>query len=462
MVAGDVREGLRRWALALDVLVLLVAALLVRSWLAPGFRITFTPDFRLSLSSWPRIAVWLAVLVVIRYWLFRDDPLHVRLHAWGRRLVAWEPLRAAWGPFLVSRLMVPVVGYLAVVTIGYAAPPTVRALDNAFLDLFTRWDASWYVGIATHGYPATFNPERTSAIAFFPGLPLLVRTAGTLIDINLWTAGIVVITLAFLWALTYVYRLARLDISAEEAKASVVFLAFYPFAVCYSVILTESLFLLTASAALYHFRRNELWTASAFGFAAGVLRPNGCLLAVPLGILALTTLLRRDWSRFARQAAAASVPVVGMAVYSLYVNSLVGDPFAWVAAQQAWGRRPAELFNIIAARRQLIAASDLATYIGSFPVEVIEGTAALLALAAVWPIARRFGLAYGVFVASAILPPLISMGPVSLGRYSAPLFPIFLWLGAVVPAAHRQYWVAVFAAGQALMAALFFTLRPPY
>ncbi len=49
----------------------------------------------------------------------------------------------------------------------------------------------------------------------------------------------------------------------------------------------------------------------------------------------------------------------------------------------------------------------------------------------------------------------------SLGRYSAPLFPIFLWLGAVVPAAHRPYWIAVFGGGQALMAVLFFTWRPP-
>jgi hypothetical protein len=31
-----------------------------------------------------------------------------------------------------------------------------------------------------------------------------------------------------------------------------------------------------------------------------------------------------------------------------------------------------------------------------------------------------------------------------------------------VPPAHRPYWIAVFAAGQALMAALFFTWRPPY
>ena len=77
-------------------------------------------------------------------------------------------------------------------------------------------------------------------------------------------------------------------------------------------------------------------------------------------------------------------------------------------------------------------------------------------------IIRRFGLAYGVFVAICVLPPLISMGSVSLGRYTAPLFPIFLWLGAAVPQNQRPYWAASFALGQGLVAALFFTWRPPY
>jgi mannosyltransferase PIG-V len=462
VVAGDVREGLRRWALALDVLILLLVVVLVRAWLVPGYRITFTSDVRISLTSWPRIALWLAVLLGLRYWMFRDEPFHARLLSWWRALRSWEPLRAAWGPFIVSRVMVPVVAFLAIVMIGYAVPRATRPLENDFLDLYTRWDGGWYFSIASVGYPTTFNPEGRSSIAFFPGLPLLMRLTGKLLDVNLWVAGAMVVGVAFLCALIYVYRLARLDIGDEEAKASVLFLAFYPFAVCYSVVLTESLFLLAAAAAFFHFRRNQWVAAAAFGCFAGLLRPNGCLLAVPLGIVALGSLLNRDWRRFVTQGVVASFPVLGMLAYALYVKSLVGDPFAWVKAQQAWGRRPNEILNIIHARRELIASTDVMTYVKSFPAEVVEGVAALLVLAMVWPILKRFGLAYAVFVASAILPPLISMGPVSLGRYSAPLFPIFLWLGAVVPPAHRPYWVAVFAAGQALMAALFFTSRPPY
>ena len=158
----------------------------------------------------------------------------------------------------------------------------------------------------------------------------------------------------------------------------------------------------------------------------------------------------------------AALPVVGVLIYSSYVYTLTGDPLAWVKAQQAWGRKTAELFNVIGERSWLISQHGFNKYARDYPIEILEGSAALFALTAVWPITRRFGVAYGVFVALAVLPPFISMGSVSLGRYTAPLFPIFLWLGASVPAERRPYVLALFSTGQALVAALFFTWRPPY
>jgi hypothetical protein len=50
----------------------------------------------------------------------------------------------------------------------------------------------------------------------------------------------------------------------------------------------------------------------------------------------------------------------------------------------------------------------------------------------------------------------------AIGRYTAVLFPIFLWLAAAVPAERRPLWVCAFASGQALVAALFFTWRPMF
>ena len=43
---------------------------------------------------------------------------------------------------------------------------------------------------------------------------------------------------------------------------------------------------------------------------------------------------------------------------------------------------------------------------------------------------------------------------------TAVLFPMFLWLAQAIEPDHRYAWVAAFAIGQGLVAALFFTWRP--
>ena len=77
-----------------------------------------------------------------------------------------------------------------------------------------------------------------------------------------------------------------------------------------------------------------------------------------------------------------------------------------------------------------------------------------------WPVARRLGLAYGLFMLVNILPALASGGLLSAGRFSSVLFPAFIWLATAVPKTQRAGWIATFAAAQAFNAALFYTWRP--
>jgi hypothetical protein len=477
MTGHDTSPGrIPRWVTALDVLCLAALAVMLRSMFGDSYRISVMGYVLLSARSSLRVAMVLALLLTLRYTVWRVVPWHVRVAAWARAFWRWEPLRASWGPFLVSRLMVLIVAYVAVATIGFQPARPWRALESDILDLYARWDAGWYFGIATDGYSAagSFRPTRQHEVAFFPGLPLLMRATSELLDLNHWQAGIVVVVVAFLWALTYVYRLARLDLPSDAARASLLFLAFYPFATCYSAVLTEAVFLLAAVGVFYHFRQGEYVRAALFGLLAGLLRPNGFLLAAPLGVLTAVPFARSvGWwpgpraerpalGQAAFQLAVCTTPVLGMLAYATYLHSFVGEPFAFVQAQQAWGRKAFEGLAVIEARSALIETQGVSVYFRNYIVEIVEAVAAFFALAAVWPITRRLGLAYGLFVASAVLPPLISMGSISLGRYTAPLFPIFLWLAMAVPAERRPYWIAAFAAGQALIATLFFTWRPPY
>ena len=92
--------------------------------------------------------------------------------------------------------------------------------------------------------------------------------------------------------------------------------------------------------------------------------------------------------------------------------------------------------------------------------DVVSGV--VFVLAAAWPVARRLGLAYSVFILINILPPLAEGGMLSAGRFSSVLFPAFVWLAGAVPARQRTGWIASFAALQALNAALFYTWRPMF
>src|SRR6185295_17704077 len=127
-------------------------------------------------------------------------------------------------------------------------------------------------------------------IAFFPAYPMTIRSLSVLFGRQaLWT-GVIISLVSFFAALTYFLRLAR-DLLKDEDQAvtAVTLLAAYPFAVFFSAVYTEALFLLTLIGAVYHFHKNDLWRAAMWGFLCGLTRPNGAFLSVVLALMAITS-----------------------------------------------------------------------------------------------------------------------------------------------------------------------------
>jgi hypothetical protein len=271
--------------------------------------------------------------------------------------------------------------------------------------------------------------------------------------------------LAFACALVVVYRWAEVHGGADAAVGTVVLLSTYPFAVFFSAAYTESLFLLLMVGACYAFERGRLPLAGAAGLLAGLTRPNGLMLSVALGLLALAPLGRREpgWvRRTSGGLLAAAMPAVGTLLYTAFVYRLTGNPLAWVEAQAAWGRK----FDSTAAHYawiwQTIADDGILAYVHTVPAEAVQVVPVVFSLALVWPVWRRIGPAYAVFMLANLLPPLIQGGVLSLGRFTSTLFPQFLALALLVPPERRTSWITVFALGQGLIAAAFFTWRQIY
>ena len=339
-----------RWARVLDA-VAIVALAVGAILFVVGSVSLYLGSARLPIRSASSLFA-AAALVAIRHAAFPAQPLHRRL-ADALRALAANPPRLAAVLACASRVGVLAVGYLAVVTIGFAPAPTGLELSaDPLLNLPARFDAGWYGGIALDGYSFEGRFDKQQNVAFFPAMPVLMRTVGVLAGSSqptvprplrlarvLW-AGVMISVVAFAWASDYLVRLARDMIGEPRAPAAAMLMTAYPFAVFFSAPYTESVFVLAAIGAFYHVRRDEWTRGAAWGVLAGLTRPNGCLLAIALACLVVEVRWRSVFSRadLLKAAVAVAAPVIGMLAYSAYVHETTGSWFGWARLHEAWGR----------------------------------------------------------------------------------------------------------------------------
>ena len=423
------------------------------------------------------------VLVGGRHWRLLRPHLGERIIAWARALRR-PPFLLSARMLIASRLPILLAGYVATLIFGTSPAITFRISKDPLRDLPARWDAIWYSEIARTGYKydSRLGPDQQQNIVFFPAYPMMMRTLAAFTiperkeaddydeylemqQVRLVWGGLVISLLAFFYALVLVYRWAELRAGPDAAAATVVLLSAYPFAVYFSAPYTEALFLLLVAGTFYAFERGRLTLAGAAGLLAGLTRPNGAMVSLALAILAVTPVFRRERGWIRRTAGgllAAAMPGIGMLFYSAYLYSVSGNPLAWIEAQAAWGRGADVTAEHYAWVFRTIMNDGLLAYVRAAPAEIVQTAAVVFSLAMVWPVWRRIGPAYAVFILANLLPPIMQGGMLSLGRFTATLFPQFLALALLLPPERRINWIIAFSIGQGLIAAVFFTWRPIY
>lgn len=384
------------------------------------------------------------------------------------RKTAPSPAAIVAAVVLGTRVPVLLVGALAVIIVGTVPPPVAEALwrvsANELANLLARWDTFFYYTIATDGY--SWNPDvfRHYNVVFFPLYPLLMWWGGAALGGHPLLAGLIVSLTAFGGAMAIVYRLALLELGEDCAWRAVLLMSTFPYALYYSTVYTESLFLLLSAGAFYAMRRGRLGWVAVCGLAAGATRPNGFWLALPLACLALWPRRADEGAaqaqpapKLARALLAAALPLVGVAMFSTYLQLRFGDGLAWVHGQAAWGV-PLML------RRGAPDPMKLPGEAAIKPIEVIAwiGNIAAFGAAAyaIRPIAKRFGMAYAVWIAVNIFPPVVAHLFMSLGRFVSVLFPFFFWLATRVPRDRVRHIAVGFALWQAVLAMWFFLWHP--
>jgi hypothetical protein len=474
--AAAVSPGVTRGARIADVTAAILLA--VAAWCAVvATRTVFVLNVLISPPS-PLLLLYAAICVQIaRHLLWPRPSILWRLKKAHVAAVARPNVAAALRAFVATRPAVFLVAFFAVVTIGLSAKPGFVLSRDPLANLPARFDAGWYGDITLDGYTWDHTFQRQRNIAFFPAMPMLMRPLGAAFGMSdrtvprerrmlraLW-AGVVISLAAFFWALHYVVRLGTDLIGSERAASAALLLSAYPFALFYNVPYTESLFLLGAAGACYHFLRGEWFAASGFGLLVGLTRPNGCFVSIPLAILALQQIYpgaNRPVVSIVRAAGVrlltAAMPGIGMLLFTAYLYRLTGVWFAWARSHEAWGRTYHGVGPLVTAFGWL-RDEPFVQVVMNVPFDTLNTLAVLFGLALAYPVFRRLGAAWGVFVLVNLVPPLFAGGALSMGRLTATLFPLFLALAALIPPRSVPAWVAAFGMGQGLCTTLFFTWR---
>lgn len=222
-------------------------------------------------------------------------------------------------------------------------PPTERFARGGLLG----WDADWYRRIALGGYDGV--PEQ--GLRFFPLLPEVARIVGFGTSVGV---GIALLALANGPALgvgALASRLTRMEGGdADLGRLAATLVALAPPAFVLVMGYTEAIALCALLGGIVAARRGTWWAAAGCGLVAGLARPTGVLLAVPLAVLAVlgpdgsgdaedTGLRQAGWGDRARRAVAVASPAIGAAPYLLWAQIDRGDWYAPYRVQSMAGLR---------------------------------------------------------------------------------------------------------------------------
>src|SRR6266850_2609890 len=148
----------------------------------------------------------------------------------------------------------------------------------ALIGVWERFDTLWYLRIAQHGY------DLAQAVIFYPLYPVAIRLVSWVLPVTV--AALFVSTVGaffFFWGLL---RLGREQLADTGRLRMLLVVCVWPTSLVLFAGYAESLTLALVVWAVVFARSGRWWPAAACGVLAGLSRPSGGLVAIPLVVLA--------------------------------------------------------------------------------------------------------------------------------------------------------------------------------
>ncbi|MFZ0796282.1 MAG: hypothetical protein WCA13_15680 [Terriglobales bacterium] len=288
--------------------------------------------------------------------------------------------------------------------------PAPHGLYYALLGIWERFDTLWFLRIAEHGY------DRPMAVIFYPLYPAAIRLVSGVMPAM--AAALLVSTAAAFFSFWGLLRLAGAGLSDAGRLRMLLLVCVWPTSFVLFAGYADSLTLALVVWAVVLGREARWEAATICGLLAGVARPTGVLVFVPLAAMALR-------SRQARSLIVALTPL-GLLSY-----------WGWLR----WSGRPSvvEAYRLYQGMTMVPPWRGLAEALRLIVTEhdtLLAIKLGLVILVAVISLRRQIRIQIQIedkaFALAVILQMLMYTGRPLLGaaRYTLMVYPAFLVLGA--------------------------------
>lgn len=367
--------------------------------------------------------------------------------------------------WLAARAVVLGALALAHLVVDRVHPTAAGAVARVHQGLL-GWDAGWYEAIARSGY----RPLGHQALRFFPLFPLLGRALATLPGVSAGAALLVVANGSALVGTALLRVLVRRETGdARLADRSAWLVSLVPPAVVLVMGYAEATLLVCTVGCFLAIRTGvgrgrvpgaagpRWWVAAVLGLAAGLTRPLGLLLVVPVAVEAARRWRGARTSERLAAAAAVGAPVAGTAIFLGWSWGVFGDALLPLRVQTQAGHHG----GLSDPLRTLVddARGVFHHHFGT-ALHVPWVVLAVVLVVVCW---RRLPACYGAFATAVVVVALSGTNLDSFERYAMSAFPLVI-AGASLTAEPRveRTVLALAAAGLAGYALLaFFNLSVP-
>jgi len=338
-----------------------------------------------------------------------------------------------------ARLFLPI--YLAAAALLFPQPELVEQYANTgvklldsgweglFLGVWQREDALWYEKIASAGYSS-----HDITAGYFPLYPMLMRLLSQVTGLHPVASGIVISEISLAIALFLLHRLICLRFGFDVADRTLVYICIFPSSFFLHAPFSESLTLMLAILGFFLISNGRWAEATIVAYFAGLCRPQGVLLGIPLAVQLLAGRKKfGQWRSFYwtpatlfRAIPISVAPFFGLATFGLLVDTpWLRGGFTGASgpmSHQSLSLPGVGLFN---AAQQILAGA-------AHPIDIYDFVIAVAFIVFTISGFGKLDAGFSIYALLFIAPPLSRYSPVfplmSFSRYALLLFPCFLVL----------------------------------